>query len=140
MYRRSLLPLVLALAACQAATEPADIRVALETEFELLLGQTAAVEVAGLRIEFSAVPQDSRCPPHVVCIWAGDARIDLLVWEAGPAVWGRRDAVLHTNPSIGPSSVIFDIYVLQLISLRPEFKTGESPDYVVTLRVVELSA
>ena len=98
------------------------------------------VEGAGLKIEFSAVPQDSRCPPHAFCIWAGDARIELVVWEAGLAGWERRDAVLHTNPSIGPSAVVVDVYVLQLMSLRPEFKTGERPEYVVRLRVVELSA
>jgi hypothetical protein len=139
MYRGSLLPFVLVLVSCRGATEPADIRVALETDFHLALGGTAEVEDAGLRLEFSAVPEDSRCPPHAFCVWAGDARIELVVWEAGLAGWEREDAVLHTNPSIGPSAVIFDVYVLQLMSLRPEFRTGERPEYVVTLRVVELN-
>lgn len=137
MTKRIILALVTVLVSCQGATEPADIRVELGTEFDLPLGSTAVVEGTGVRIEFNAVPQDSRCPPHAFCIWEGDARIDLVVWEVRLAGRNRQDVVLHTNPAIGPSVVTFSVYSLELTRLRPEFLTGES--YVVTLRVVEMS-
>jgi hypothetical protein len=138
MWKGSIAAFVLLLVSCRGATDPADIRVALETDFDLALGQTAEVQSSGLKIHFSAVPQDSRCPPHAFCFWAGDARVDLFVWKEGLPGRGCGEAELHTNTAIGPAVVTFDVYALQLRSLWPEFKTGES--YVVTLRVVELSA
>lgn len=140
MRRGSLLALVLLVVSCRGATGPADIRVALEADFELALGQAAEVDGSGLWIEFMAVPHDSRCPPYAVCFWAGDARVDLFVWKEGLPGREGREVELHTNPSIGRAVATFDIYSLQLRSLRPGFRTGENPEYVVTLRVVELSA
>ncbi len=31
------------------------------------------------RIEFSRVVEDSRCPRNVQCVWAGDAKVEVLV-------------------------------------------------------------
>jgi hypothetical protein len=97
------------------------VQVRLDTEFQLALGQVAELEGAELRIEFEAVPEDSRCPPYAFCFWAGDALVELEVWEAGTPEWRRRDLALHTNPSIGPAQAAYDIYALQLLELEPGF-------------------
>jgi hypothetical protein len=138
MHRESLILLVL-IVACEGATEPGSVQVRLDTEFQLALGQVAELEGAELRIEFEAVPEDSRCPPYAFCFWAGDALVELEVWEAGTPEWRRRDLALHTNPSIGPAQAAYDIYALQLLELEPGFGSPANPPYVVTLRIVELS-
>ncbi len=139
MYRGWLISLIL-LIGCGGATEPMDEQVTLEVEFQLSLGQVAELEGSDLRIEFEAVPEDSRCPPWAFCFWAGDALVELEVWEAGLPEWRRKDLGLHTNPSIGPAQAVYGIYAVQLLGLEPSFSSPVNPPYVVTLRIVELSA
>jgi hypothetical protein len=135
MWRESLISLVL-LVACTGATEPGNVQVTLDREFQLSLGQVAELEGSELRIEFEAVPEDSRCPPYALCFWAGDALVELEAWEAGMPE-PRRDLALHTNPSIGPAQATYGIYALQLLELEPGFSSPVNPPYVVTLRIVE---
>ena len=47
--------------------------------FTLPLGKTAAVSGNGTRITFNRVTDDSRCPVDVVCVWAGDAKLELTI-------------------------------------------------------------
>jgi hypothetical protein len=53
------------------------------TAFSLPLGRTATVSGSGSRVTFLQVSEDSRCPTSVVCVWAGDARIRVIVSRAG---------------------------------------------------------
>ncbi|UCC73477.1 MAG: hypothetical protein JSV86_02640 [Gemmatimonadota bacterium] len=139
MHRWSFVPLALLVASCAGSTEPGDISVSVDTEFRLSLGQSALVEGAELWIEFRAVPADSRCPPWAYCFWAGDAEVELVVWEAGSLKWKRRDVELHTNPSVGPLVVTFGVYAVQLVGLEPGFRAEGNREYVVTLRVLRRS-
>jgi hypothetical protein len=52
---------------------------ALNEEFRLLIGETAAITGEGLLIKFEAVTADSRCPQGVTCIWAGEAKCQTIV-------------------------------------------------------------
>jgi hypothetical protein len=125
--------------ACESATGPGTVQARLDTEFQLALEQVARLEGADLRIEFEAVPADSRCPPFAYCFWAGDALVELEVWEADAPEWRRRDVALHTNPGVGPAEAVYGIYDVQLVELEPGYSPGAKVPYVVTLRVVELS-
>lgn len=54
--------------------------------FSLHVGETAVLKGTGTRITFNKVTQESRCPTDVVCVWAGDASIDIsLSPEQGAA-------------------------------------------------------
>jgi hypothetical protein len=134
--RRVLLPaIILALVSCDGATEP-DQRVPLESNFEVVLGQAVLVEDAGIVIEFQEVPADSRCPPLAYCFWAGDAEVQLILRGTGE---GESDVSLHTNPDIGPSTVIYGTYAVSMVDLEPGFSVAEFTLYVVTLRVSALA-
>ena len=53
--------------------------------FTLAPGQTAAVKGTNIRIAFNKVREDSRCPVDVTCVWAGDAKIEIVVSRSGAA-------------------------------------------------------
>src|SRR5688572_10927641 len=74
--------------------------------FTLKVGQQIFLKQERLRIEFVAVPADSRCPVDVVCVWAGDAEVQLRVRRAGAA---QQDLRLHTNPSF-PQAEMYQGY------------------------------
>ena len=59
------------------------------------IGEKATL-AGGSRLTYLSLVNDSRCPPGVQCIWAGDAEISLR-WE--PAGGGKSTTFsLHTNP------------------------------------------
>jgi len=60
-----------------------DIPAELGTEFELPYGTTAVIPSENLEVTFWNIPEDSRCPTDVVCIWEGQARVVLRVNQKG---------------------------------------------------------
>ena len=119
----------LLLAGCRGTTD-----VQAGDEFTLGTGERVGIEGGAAAVRFVAVPQDSRCPSDVVCVWAGDgvARLDLLV--AGDSA--RTD--LHTNGQAGSVRAEMHGYVLELVSLAPYPRSGAQipqGDYKATLRV-----
>jgi len=53
--------------------------------FTLAPGETATVRGADARITFKAVREDSRCPVDVTCVWAGDAKVEMVISREGAA-------------------------------------------------------
>jgi hypothetical protein len=53
--------------------------------FALPVGQTVSVKGTDTRLTFSEVREDSRCPTDVTCVWAGDAKIRVVVSRNGAA-------------------------------------------------------
>ena len=51
--------------------------------FTLAPGQAAEVKRTGTRITFREVREDSRCPVDVTCVWAGDAKIEVVIATDG---------------------------------------------------------
>lgn len=84
---------------------------ALNQPTELAPGQTA--QVGPLRITFTAVSADSRCPVDVVCVWEGDAVVELTVSQPTGAVETRE---LHTSQ---PRPAIYDGFQIELVRLDP---------------------
>lgn len=67
---------LLALQACAST----DIIVAEPgVAFSLPVGKTAVLEGSESRITFRQVREDSRCPMNVLCVWEGDAKIEIVV-------------------------------------------------------------
>ncbi len=119
----------LLLAGCQGVTD-----VVPGTEFSLRPGERIQVEGGAAAVRFVAVPQDSRCPTDVQCVWAGDAVVQLDLLVSGDS---SRTA-LHTNSQGGSVRTEFHGYALELVSLKPAPHSGtqiQQSDYLATLRV-----
>jgi len=119
----------LAAAACNGVTD-----VQPDQPFQLKVGQGAVVPDSSLALRFEAVPQDSRCPVDVQCIWAGDGVVRLsLRFSANSS-----SADLHTNKGAGPGSVRAGAWTIELLSLTPAPHAGQpipASEYTATLQV-----
>lgn len=140
--RRSLSVTVVAMAltACQMGREAdADpVGVTLGQEFELGGAQEAVFSGEDLRVRFSELLEDSRCPTEVECFWTGQARIAVIVDQTGRP---SETAYFNTNPAPGENmqTVRAGDYVIELKKLEPYPRTPDDgtsfQDYKATLLV-----
>ncbi|HPR30724.1 MAG TPA: hypothetical protein PLK12_01455 [Prolixibacteraceae bacterium] len=83
---------------------------------QLLMKETLTGPVPGMALTFDSVLTDSRCPSQVVCVWEGDAAVQLVV------NWNDEcdTLVLHTHGGNQmPSAVTLNAYRYQLNKLSP---------------------
>lgn len=125
------------LSACDLSTRPVVVRLSegvADTAFSLGVGQEARLGV--LRLMFTGVTEDSRCPSDVVCVWAGNAAVEIDVsLGMGPSV----RYVLNTT--VDPRSADVGGYRITLLDLRPyPVSTSRIPpaSYVATFRLQRL--
>lgn len=85
-----------------------------DVAFSLPVGKTATVAGTSSRLTFSQVREDSRCPTSVVCVWEGDARIDVTLLRNGT---GAESAVLSLS-SPGNEVRVGDLLV-RFVGLTP---------------------
>ena len=85
-----------------------------DTTLALRIGQEVGAPDSVTGVSLLGVRSDSRCPTDVVCVWQGDAEVEIGVrFGMGPTVPYR----LHTG--VEPRSVDVGLYLITLVSLRP---------------------
>lgn len=94
--------------------ENADPRTVDDSRVTLGLGQEAQLS-DGSRLSYTSLIDDSRCPPDVQCVWAGDAEIELR-WK--PARGSAQNLRLHTSKQGGATSAKIGGRTLSLVSLE----------------------
>lgn len=107
--------------------------VLINKEFSLGIGQTASIEKEKLFINFKAVLEDSRCPVNVVCVWAGNGKVEFEILDID-----GQNKTLTLNTEDEPRATTLKGHKLKLISLNPPRVDGVSispGDYSVTLLV-----
>ena len=123
---------VLLLTFASAVAQTREKGIVLDQEFKLKIGESAKAR-EGLKVAFDAVPEDSRCPKGVTCVWAGNAKVLLKVEkDAG------KPANVELNTNINPKSSRYLEYELTLKELKPYPEANasiKSSDYEVTLTV-----
>lgn len=119
---RWLLSLGLLLAACQYA-QPVDpaVSVPLEEAFWLRVGQQADVGDGPLQLRLEAVPEDSRCPVDVTCVWAGNARLQLRASLRGSPL-----EPVELNTTLEPRTGSVAGYRIVLQALEPAARAGHA--------------
>ena len=104
-----------------------------DTVITLRLGQELRAPDIMRTIAFLAVRHDSRCPTDVVCVWQGNAEVEIgVAFGEGPTV----PYVLNTG--LEPRSANPGTYQLTLVELRPApVSTTRIPptSYVASLRL-----
>jgi hypothetical protein len=127
------------LAGCQAGPQArADPVAALDEAFTLGAGQQVGIRDTPLRLRFTAVPEDSRCPSEVECFWSGQARVTVAVDDGSAA---PTDVEFNTNPAPGQNRQTAEVdgYLIDLHKLEPyprtPYESIRSEDYEATLLV-----
>lgn len=107
--------------------------------FVLCVGETSEIGADRLKLGFTGVRSDSRCPEGVECFWQGDAVVALDVRIAGAPA---ESIELHTaGGSRWPRDARVDAFLVQLVQLAPGNRLGgvRADEYRLTLRVTRAS-
>jgi uncharacterized Zn finger protein len=133
--------LVLCVVALVACGTQAKVRarktVRLDQNFVLRVGQEVLVAEQQLSVKFVSVPEDSRCPKGVNCIWAGNVRVQLQVTKTGSK---PSKIELSLNPRDFPDGEASEQgnYRIKLVGVDPypvKDQQLTAKDYAVTLSV-----
>jgi hypothetical protein len=117
----------------QGQTADPGKEVALDEEFTIKIGQQIEVKDANLRITFTAVEEDSRCPVEILCVWAGNAKLQLEVKRSK-----KKFITVEMNTTLEPKERDYKGYRVKLVSLNPQRRAGipvDPADYEATLVV-----
>ena len=100
--------------------------------FEVRGGERVNLQDEKLWVKFIAVLEDSRCPRTVVCVWAGQVRLTLLVEMEN----GSSESI--ELGTLSPNDVSsFNNYQIKLVAVSPVSMTPEDTiafeDYAITL-------
>lgn len=109
----------------------------LDEPFTLFMRQTAQVD--SLKIRFLGVPEDSRCPSDVSCVWAGNAKIVLGLSLTG----STQETAITLNSNMEPREALYEGYRIRFVSLKPNPLSGRTinpAEYRVTLVVSRVSS
>ncbi|MGH7680245.1 MAG: hypothetical protein ACRENU_17370 [Gemmatimonadaceae bacterium] len=118
--------------ACARSAPPTTI-IPLDQDVVLAPATPVAVPSSNLRLSFERVSADSRCPADAVCVWAGNATVQVRVTDNG-----QLPREFSLNSTTAPTSVSFDGYVLRFVALSPTpvSTTPIDPkDYRLTIRL-----
>ena len=105
-------------------------------EFPVKVGQQIVVG-DDLRLKFAAVPEDSRCPSDVNCVWAGNAVVTVELTEGQCTTTLRLNT--HQNPQ-SPENAKAGPYRVKLVKLDPYPRSTQkisAGDYTATLVVIK---
>ena len=123
------------LARCDAGN-PEQVCVRLGEPFDVRVGQTAYVADTRLSIHVDGVPEDSRCPQDVQCVWAGNARVVLELRD------GENTDTASVSSTLEPHAVTRWDYRIELVNVEPETTAGQpipQSEYRVRLLVNRVS-
>ena len=134
-YDNSTIDTILSIAYAQPSEDNNAITAALGEPFQLRINQTAIIMPNNMSIRLLDVPEDSRCPAFVVCVWPGQVTVSLKVKESSfPEVL---NLTLGLSPS-NSSSANVDSHILELSQVEPHPMRDKQiliSDYLVTLKI-----
>lgn len=102
--------------------------------FQLRINQTAIIMPDNVSITLLDVPEDSRCPAFVVCVWPGQITVSINVTETFPSFPRLLNLTLGPLPSNSSANV--DSHIIELLQVEPHPMRDEQipkSDYRVTL-------
>ena len=127
---------LLVAAACSEPGAPGgpDIQLVLADSIVLQPGEASTVQA--LRLSFVGVSGDSRCPVDAVCIWQGNAAVEIAL-----AVGSGSGAAYTLDTSDPLAAIVVENFRVTLLTLAPEAHAGvpiPATDYRAAFRVESL--
>lgn len=96
----------------------------LNEPFEMRPGQTAVLNDTDASLHFVGIPEDSRCPINVVCVWAGQVRVVLELRLSGDYHLFQMKGLVggsHSDGRAGSAYIETEVegYRISFLSLSP---------------------
>jgi hypothetical protein len=116
------------------APQEGSLSVDLGSPFQLKVGWQGCIEEENIKIKFSNVTGDSRCPAGQQCKWEGQVGILLNVTKNGENLGNF--CLINRTTSQEESSKSFDEYAIKLERVDPYPKSNQKiqiSDYIATL-------
>jgi uncharacterized Zn finger protein len=118
------------------SSESMSVEAEIDSEFVIEVNQSAEIKSEDITVTFLNVTADSRCPADVMCVWMGQADIELSVQK------GDEESALSLTMGgdTSPEESIFDMYLIQLIELAPypySTKVIQPDEYTATLKITK---
>jgi hypothetical protein len=102
------------LARCDTGDVTDQVCARLGESFNVRVGQTAYIADTRLSIRVEGVPEDSRCPRDVQCVWAGNARVALDLRD------GENTDTASVSSTLEPHAATRWDYRIELVSVQPQ--------------------
>ncbi|MGH9946624.1 MAG: hypothetical protein ACRD6X_05430 [Pyrinomonadaceae bacterium] len=99
------------------------------------VGKSKIESSTKIKVEFVEMMEDSRCPADVNCIWAGNAKIKIVVSKNG------NEKTIELNSGIANKDNCFAGYNFKLEKLTPEPRSDIRIDkngYVATISMTKI--
>ena len=128
------LVLIAALAAAGCFNNPTGPDAVAGQPFDLKAGAISKLP-DGTWLKFEGVQSDSRCPMDVMCVWAGDAIISVILDPTG-GVKTQTPREMHTQPA--GSQISYAGYTITLTALAPYPRSNQeipAAGYIATFVV-----
>lgn len=129
MVRRQLLLLTLCAVALAACGRGGATELSLNAPTQLAPGQSAVLADAKLRVEFTGIANDSRCPSDVACVWAGEVVVQLAIRS------NSKTSQHEVREMQGATVDGYTVTVLQVLPARSSSQPIAATDYRVTLKI-----
>jgi hypothetical protein len=94
---------------------------ALDDTVTVRLGESAMTRDRSVRLGYVKLVSESRCPANAICVWQGDAAVQLEAEVVGVAV----DTTIHT--ALDPKVITIGANEISLLEVQPYPGTGASP-------------
>jgi hypothetical protein len=101
--------------ALQSSTAPLDDTVTVQ------LSQRAMTRDRSVQLTYVKLVSESRCPANAICVWQGDAAVQLKAETIGATV----DTTIHT--ALDPKVIAIGANQISLLEVQPYPGTGASP-------------
>ena len=100
----------------------------------LRTGQQKKAGRGEIRIKFVSVVEDSRCPPESACVWAGNAKIRVILSDRH----GTKTVTMNTN--MGNHGEQYGGWAINLVDLTPKQVGGmKRSSYRATFAISRLT-
>lgn len=138
MKRMMVGALLLALVACGNPAGPTEVTpdtavIPASTDMTLRMGEEASVGSSVVKISLARVVEDSRCPIDAVCVWAGNAVVELGIRAGmGPTV------PIQINSTLEPRTAEWNGVRITLLEVQPAPRASvptKPESYSVKIRV-----
>lgn len=113
-----------AVSGCSESTGPGSDRqealIPAAQEMTLRIGEEKAISNSVVRLTFGLVVEDSRCPIDAVCVWQGNAMVELGIRAGmGPT------QPIRLNTTLEPRSSVWNGIRVSLVELQPAPRAAE---------------